>query len=259
MFAAHAFAALLALAAPLIARADVTPLTPAPGDTFNEGAPCLITWGGDSTSTTAWKNMAIELMSGDNLNMNHITTVATGQDGTVAGSFTYTCPAVTPNSAIYFYQFTAPQAKNTTWTGRFIIASATGQSTPPANPTQPGSNAAIPWGIGALTDPSQAVAAPSFAGAGAGSPTLSGSGSVVAVPSTTPAASSVVVVTPVVTPTLTKSVVPSSPASATDSPASSSTGTPQQNTTSANAASGLGFDGRVCFSAVAVVFAAFLW
>ena len=73
MFAAHAFATLLALATPFFALADVIPSEPGPGDSYNAGATCHTTWLGDPNSTTVWKNMAIELMSGSNLAMVHIT------------------------------------------------------------------------------------------------------------------------------------------------------------------------------------------
>lgn len=73
MFAASTFAALLAVAAPLLVRADVTPNEPGPGDVFNIGAPCIIKWTGDADSTTAWKNMNIELMTGSDLGQLHIT------------------------------------------------------------------------------------------------------------------------------------------------------------------------------------------
>ena len=73
MFAAHAFVAFLTLATPFFALADVTPSEPGPGDSFNAGATCHTTWEGDKDSTTVWKNMAIELMSGSNLAMVHIT------------------------------------------------------------------------------------------------------------------------------------------------------------------------------------------
>lgn len=66
---------------------------------------------------------------------------------------------VTPNSAIYFYQFTDPATTNITWTTRFTIADASGNSVDPENATQPGGQA-IPWGIGALVDPSKATPAP---------------------------------------------------------------------------------------------------
>lgn len=45
-------------------------------------------------------------MSGPNLAMTKVTTVATGLDGSDATltPFNWTCPGVTPCSAIYFYQ-----------------------------------------------------------------------------------------------------------------------------------------------------------
>ena len=75
-------------------------------------------------------------------------------DGTTATSNSWTCPQVTPNSAIYFYQFTSPASNNTYWTTRFAIADANGNTTPPTQQTQPGSGAKIPWGTGALTNSS---------------------------------------------------------------------------------------------------------
>ena len=59
---------------------------------------------------------------------------------------------MTPNSAIYFYQFSTPAApKNLTWTTRFTIAASDGSVTAPANDTQPDGQK-IPWGVGELLD-----------------------------------------------------------------------------------------------------------
>ena len=81
---------------------------------------------------------------------------------TTKTTYSYPCPEVVPNSAIYFYQFNTPAApKNLTWTTRFTIAAADGSTTPPANATQPNGDK-IPWGIGALVDPSKATPIPSY-------------------------------------------------------------------------------------------------
>ncbi|KAG6889763.1 hypothetical protein C0995_014690 [Termitomyces sp. Mi166 len=169
MFATFALTAILASASLLRVRADVTPSDPGPGVVYKVGGTCHIGWVGDNDSPTAWKNMAIQLMTGDNFNMIHLTTVATGLDGTVDGTFDHVCPSVTPNAPIYFYQFTAPGAPDKQWTTRFTIASSSGATTAAANPTQPKSGDAIPWGTGALTDPSTAKPPPAFV-AGATSP-----------------------------------------------------------------------------------------
>ncbi|PSR73085.1 hypothetical protein PHLCEN_2v11055 [Hermanssonia centrifuga] len=157
MFSSTLFATLLAAVA--IARADPNPSEPGPGDVYNEGAQCHISWDPDTTGT--WKTMNIELMTGSNTGMVHITTVTT-LDGTDASktTFDYACPQVTPNSAIYFYQFTSPDSPDTLWTTRFAIADANGNTTPPSEATEPNGDA-IPWGTGALVDPSLAVPAPS--------------------------------------------------------------------------------------------------
>jgi hypothetical protein len=176
MLAASLFTALLASASLRLARSDVTPNEPGPGGSFNQGTQCHIAWAGDTNSTTMWKDMAIELMSGSNSGMVHLTTVATGQDGTTSGTFDYPCPEVKPNSAIYFYQFTSPQSTAPQWTTRFTLAGPGGETTEPENPTQP-DDEPIPWGTGALADPSKATPPPTFAGAGAGAGASSAPGS----------------------------------------------------------------------------------
>jgi hypothetical protein len=162
MFSSTVFAALLAASSAIFVLADPTPTTPGPGDSFTEGQNCTFAWDGDTNAATEslWKTMNVELMSGSNLAMNFITTVAT-LDGTVSGTYSYACPEVTPNSAIYFYQFSSPDSSNLWWTTRFTIAAANGSTTPPANANQPNNpSPAIPWGTGALVDPSQVVPLP---------------------------------------------------------------------------------------------------
>ncbi|TFK69086.1 hypothetical protein BDN72DRAFT_626035 [Pluteus cervinus] len=164
-------ALLTLLAGAALVHADVVPDTPGPGDVFKEGSTCKVTWDADTDKgSSTWKDMSIQLMSGDNFNMVPVTTVTTGADGSASGEFDYPCPDVTPNSPIYFYQFTSPTAANKTWTTRFTIAAADGSTTPPQNAVQPGGDN-IPWGVGALTDPSKAVPPPAYlTGASTGSP-----------------------------------------------------------------------------------------
>jgi len=243
MVAFRALAVLLAFASPILVHADMTPSEPGPGSVFNAGSKCRITWQGDADSPTAWKEMAIQLMSGSNLAMVHITTVATDQDGTKDGTFEYTCPEVNPYSAIYFYQFTSPHSSVKTWTTRFTIASATGDTTPPANPKQPGSGDPIPWGIGNLVDQSKAVPAPAFAKDGPSSSTASNS---TAVPSSTRISSVIV------TGTKAPHVV-----SSTSSPSSSTSAKGSTSTTTSDALSSSFNDGKLWMTAlVALVFTA---
>jgi hypothetical protein len=195
MFTSTVFTAVLASSAVLLSNAIVTPNAPGPGDSFNEGTKCSLSWAGDTESTTAWANMAIELMTGKNEAMVHVTTVATGQDGTKEGSFSYDCPEVTPNSPIYFYQFTSGGTPNVTWTTRFTIAAADGSSTPATLKETDGSGAL--YGTGALVDPSTAVAPPTFnttggssAGSSASSAGDSGSSASPSLPPSVPSSGS---------------------------------------------------------------------
>ncbi|KAF9454415.1 hypothetical protein P691DRAFT_808555 [Macrolepiota fuliginosa MF-IS2] len=238
MVSSSVFALITVLASALVARADVVPSEPSPGAVYREGQTCPIVWEADPDSPTAWKNMNIELMTGDNFDMQHLTTVATNQDGTVNGRFQFPCPGVTINAPIYFYQFTSPSATDKTWTTRFTIASTSGQTVPAPNATQPGSGEAIPWGVGALTNPAGGVPPPS--GAGGGSAIPSGSASTSGVLSTTSSAlvSSVTLATspsPVVTPPGTPALVVTN-AGPTPSTSSGSASPSQSNSASAMSA-----------------------
>ncbi|KAJ6478516.1 hypothetical protein C8R47DRAFT_1138595 [Mycena vitilis] len=144
------------------ARAIITPNEPGPGEVFNQGTTCHIGWAADDAGSDEWASFAIELMTGPNEAMVHITTVAQEQDGTKAGTFDFTCPEVTPNSPIYFYQFSSGGTADLTWTGRFTIAGADGSSTPATETEKASDGTTVLWGKGALTDPSTAVAAPTF-------------------------------------------------------------------------------------------------
>jgi hypothetical protein len=75
MFGTFALTALLASASALVARADVVPSVPGPGVVYNSGATCRIEWDGDKDSNTVWKNMSIELMTGSNFGMVHLTSM----------------------------------------------------------------------------------------------------------------------------------------------------------------------------------------
>ena len=70
MFSLSAFST-VALSIALTAFADVTPTVPGPGQAFQQGSSCTIEWDADQTGT--WKTLNIELMTGDNINMVHLT------------------------------------------------------------------------------------------------------------------------------------------------------------------------------------------
>lgn len=57
----------------LRALAAIEVLEPAPGDVYKPNATCSITW--DADTTGKWTTMAIELMTGSNEDMVHLTSV----------------------------------------------------------------------------------------------------------------------------------------------------------------------------------------
>ncbi|KAI0771613.1 Ser-Thr-rich glycosyl-phosphatidyl-inositol-anchored membrane family-domain-containing protein [Trametes elegans] len=133
-----------------LALAEVTPTAPGPGDAFAAGSDCTIKW--DADTSGQWTNVSISLMSGSNNNMTRVTTVASGLDGTDSNltPYNWTCPDVNPYSAIYFYQFTNGDDKESSaWTTRFTITSPRGDSETPEHDTQPNGDS-IPWGDGNL-------------------------------------------------------------------------------------------------------------
>lgn len=179
----------LLFAASAVVRAEVTPSEPGPGSSYTAGETCTVSWDGDRDSDTIWKDMSIQLMTGDNFNMIHLTTIASDLDGTISGRFNYPCPEVTPYSAIYFYQFTSPHTDVKTWATRFTITSPEGETVPPENENQPGTNDPIPWGVGALVDPSTATPPPVIGGESPSSASTRPSGSATVAPSGRPSGS----------------------------------------------------------------------
>ncbi|EKM81586.1 hypothetical protein AGABI1DRAFT_111871 [Agaricus bisporus var. burnettii JB137-S8] len=161
-----AFSLIAVLASSFLARADVKPSEPSPGAVYNEGQMCPISWNADPDGSDDWKSMSIELMTGDNFNMVQLMTLGTTFDGSIDGQHSFTCPDVTLNSAIYFYQFTSLQTTDKAWTTRFTIAGPNGESTPPANAVQPISGEKIAWGVGGLEGSSQSVSPSGPASAG---------------------------------------------------------------------------------------------
>jgi hypothetical protein len=67
--------ALLAILPAFLVVADVTPTAPGPGYVANAGSQCMIEWIGDTSSSTVWKSMSIQLMTGDNFNMIPLTSM----------------------------------------------------------------------------------------------------------------------------------------------------------------------------------------
>ncbi|KAJ4001124.1 hypothetical protein F5050DRAFT_1561408 [Lentinula boryana] len=149
----------------------ITPTAPGPGDKFNAGSPCTIQWEVGEN----WSNFTISLLSGSNTQMQLVTTVASGLNGsdTSLSPFNWTCPEVDPYSAIYFYQFTnGNDTTNSKWTTRFTIASPSGESSSPANSTQPNGDA-ISWGIGSLSNLPATTTTIATSSATSGSPSSS--------------------------------------------------------------------------------------
>jgi len=186
----------------MLVCADPDPSIPGPGDVYNEGSNCKIAWSADTSGT--WTQMSIELMTGNNWNMVHLADITT-IDATKELTYSYPCPQVTPNSAIYFYQFKDPSSKETYWTTRFAIADASGTTTPPSESTQPNGDQ-IPWGTGSIV------------GSGGNGTTTSPPTSV---PSSTPPPSNTVTSLPRLAPSLSSSL--STSTSSTSNATSSNT------------------------------------
>lgn len=130
-----------------LAYCSVVPTAPGPNEVFKEGQGCNLSWKLDTTDT--WKNFTVDLMSGSNIEMNKVTTVFKGEDGTKGrDSYVWPCPKVDPNSAIYFYQFNQ-EGQMPAWTTRFAIAAKNGTLTAPEHSEQPDGKP-IPWGVGKL-------------------------------------------------------------------------------------------------------------
>lgn len=76
MFSATILTTLFAAIA--LVRADPDPSEPGPGSVYNEGSKCHISWDPDTTGT--WTTMNIELMTGSNTGMVHLTSEYHGHD-----------------------------------------------------------------------------------------------------------------------------------------------------------------------------------
>jgi len=155
MFTKFLFAA-VALQA-LLVVADPEPSIPGPGDSYKQGGDCLIEWATDPTGK--WTDMQIELKTGSNLAMVPLK-VITKVDATKETRFVYPCPKVSPNSAIYFYEFTSTSSTEKLWTTRFTITDENGNSTPPTEAAQPNGDK-IPWGTGTLAGDNSTIPGPS--------------------------------------------------------------------------------------------------
>ncbi|PWN45386.1 hypothetical protein IE81DRAFT_285613 [Ceraceosorus guamensis] len=149
-----AAAAAAPTAAPL-AGPSLVPLSPGPADVFKSGGTCSTTWSPAFAWTNGqapWANFTIDLMTGSNDNMTKLATVASNLDGTDYSKtkYDFQCPDAQPYSKIYFLQFSNPSGSNaTTWTTRFTLASANGETTAPEHETQPDGED-IAWGQGKL-------------------------------------------------------------------------------------------------------------
>jgi hypothetical protein len=77
----------------------VTPTAPGPKEVFTARQQCKLSWNLDKTNK--WKSFSVDLMSGSNLDMNVVTNVFKGMDGTTGKtSHVWKCPEVDPCSAV---------------------------------------------------------------------------------------------------------------------------------------------------------------
>ncbi|WVF72489.1 hypothetical protein IAT40_007305 [Kwoniella sp. CBS 6097] len=153
--------------------AIITPTSPDGSTVVKVGDKIQALWTADSTSS--WNNVQIQLMTGDNLQMVPLATIATGIDGTTATSYEFTAPDVSPYSKIYFLQFTnGGDLTAPTWTTRFTIAGADGSTTDPTNSTVY-SGTAVEWGTGTLLSTVTTDASGSGSSSGSSSNSTTGS------------------------------------------------------------------------------------
>jgi hypothetical protein len=84
-------------------------------------------------------------------------------------TLTWTCPDVSPNGPVFFYQFSSPFAPldQTAWSSRFTIEGADGTSDPAPSSTQP-DGAPTPWGSATLAANVVALPAPTDVGSKVG-------------------------------------------------------------------------------------------
>ncbi|WVR04949.1 hypothetical protein IAU60_001961 [Kwoniella sp. DSM 27419] len=144
----YTFKTLGALALIASVQAIITPTSPDSNTVVKVGDKIEALWTVDPDQQ--WKDVEIQLMTGDNFNMIPLATIATGIDGTTASSYSFNAPEVTPNAKIYFLQFTnGGNMSDPTWTTRFTIAAADGTTTEPTNSTDYSGNT-VQWGTGTL-------------------------------------------------------------------------------------------------------------
>ncbi|ORZ23546.1 hypothetical protein BCR42DRAFT_433207 [Absidia repens] len=148
----------------------MSPSYPEPGSVWTAGKEYEITWEEDNTEPTinaTWKNFRIDLMSGEDLDQQKLTTIAENVKGN-ALKHKYTAPEVAPHAPIYFLMFTSDNGEYA-WSSRFAIVGQDGKQEVPENSAQP-SGEKIPWGVGKLVsgDDAAAMASSPSASADAG-------------------------------------------------------------------------------------------
>ena len=70
--------------------AEPTPTVPAPGAVYTQGAPCTVQWNADTSGSSTWKSMTIQLMTGDNDNMIPLTSSFSFSTSAVS-KFSFSC------------------------------------------------------------------------------------------------------------------------------------------------------------------------
>ncbi|CAO3591393.1 unnamed protein product [Absidia cylindrospora] len=134
----------------MVVKANMSPSYPEPGSVWTAGKEYEITWEEDNTEPTinaTWKNFRIDLMSGEDLDQEKLTTIAENVKGD-ALKHKYTVPEVAPHAPIYFLMFTSDNGEYA-WSSRFAIVGQDGKQEVPENSVQP-TGEKIPWGVGKL-------------------------------------------------------------------------------------------------------------
>ncbi|KAI8876197.1 hypothetical protein K501DRAFT_232421 [Backusella circina FSU 941] len=132
-------------------NADLKTKYPDQNTIWKTGEEYELTWfDSDKVSNLGkkWKNMRVDLMTGDNGNQKFLKNFGKNIDAKMVKSIKIKAPDVEPHAPVYFIMFSSPFGQKV-WSTRFAIAGQDGVVAPAENAAQPDGKP-IPWGVGKL-------------------------------------------------------------------------------------------------------------